>query len=221
MKAMCKDQCHACKVPDLESLNKALIQGESLQVLANRYGLTKSSLGRHKLRHLAQALAAVAGRRGEQHAEELFGLVVEMKANARRLMRKAERGKNYSAAIAAARELTRVVELSGRLQPPPPAAIPKGSRVRLEFTVRGATTRIVAAGEQPPIEISAVTLQLPASDQSAEPEAAREEEQVTPKTPPAKEAERFPRDLGGHPATDADKIANELEREPRRKWGVF
>jgi hypothetical protein len=69
-------------------------------------------------------------RAADINADGLFRLIGELQEQARRLGRKAEKEKNYSAAIAALRELSRHVELLGAI-----ATMP-GARTELSYGLR-------------------------------------------------------------------------------------
>lgn len=112
-----KNHCKSCRSPQREELDRALIAGEPLRSLEKRFGMAKTSIARHARRHLTAALAAAAGR-ADAHGDELLARLGDIESRARRLARKAEASGKFSAAIAATRELLRLVELQGKIGGP-------------------------------------------------------------------------------------------------------
>ena len=55
--------CSVCTHPQHAEIDKALIGGESYRDVAGRFGVPKSSLGRHKSEHLHREVAATQARR--------------------------------------------------------------------------------------------------------------------------------------------------------------
>lgn len=65
--------CTICTSPQRQDIDKALITpGLSLRDVASRFGLTKSSVTRHKREHLARALARVESERNETVAQYAY-----------------------------------------------------------------------------------------------------------------------------------------------------
>lgn len=58
-----EQRCTVCRHPDREILDRELAGGVTLREAADKYGLGKDSVGRHKAKHLSKALKAVQAKR--------------------------------------------------------------------------------------------------------------------------------------------------------------
>jgi hypothetical protein len=140
--------CSVCRHTQRDQIDALLIKGQPFRKLSPKFGVSPPSLSRHKRQHLAAMLAKIEAER----AEDIHTRFRNLEAHARRLLRKAEEAKDYSAAISALRETARLIALA---EPPPPPPDVSAQRVSLSFSPLGVpSTRIlpVPAGEQPIID---------------------------------------------------------------------
>lgn len=118
--------CRCCTHPERETLDAELRQGLSIAKAAKKYGLSMSSTENHRKSHLgisgstslakAAALNAVqAGLRGHFEGRALLDEVRTLRQRADLLGAQAESAGDVKTALLAIRELTRLVELQGRL----------------------------------------------------------------------------------------------------------
>ena len=111
-------RCTVCNHPQRRDLERAHIAGATVRELAIRFGRNKSTISAHLNKHVPQAAQrardaaqARAVEAGDSILNELHTLCEE----ARRLQGKAERKNDVRTAIAAIRELVRMVELKARI----------------------------------------------------------------------------------------------------------
>ena len=108
--------CTVCSHPNLPDLNAALLMGESLRNIAKRFGTSASAAYRHHREHLRLPLVRAKETTEAGGGGTLMGKVMHLEEHARRLGKKAEDLGDLRGAMAAVRELVRIVELMGRLQ---------------------------------------------------------------------------------------------------------
>lgn len=66
---MSRERCKICTHPESDAINCALAAGQHLKQLAPKYGVTCSSLSRHKLHHLDMPMPTVSPNELAQEAE--------------------------------------------------------------------------------------------------------------------------------------------------------
>jgi hypothetical protein len=117
--------CGACQHPKRAALDAAIVAGDSLRMLAARFGISKSTLHRHKTQHLLEAIAYEGPAAGPEvwgdllakriealgdRAERLFG-------KAEDVMRRAERRRDGRTVLSAIKAASGVLgELRGALE---------------------------------------------------------------------------------------------------------
>ncbi len=107
--------CTVCSHARRPEVDAALLAGEPYRSIAQRFAASPDAVLRHKA-HVAPALAEAKRAERVACADSLLGKVAELEADARRLGRTAEKAGDARTALAAVRELTRIVELLGRLR---------------------------------------------------------------------------------------------------------
>jgi hypothetical protein len=107
--------CTICRHPKLNEINEAVVSSVAYRDIAGRYGTSKSALDRHKP-HVSRALMKAKGAAEVVQADSLMDKIAQLEQEARRLGRKAEDAGDLRAAMAAVRELVRIVELLAKLQ---------------------------------------------------------------------------------------------------------
>jgi hypothetical protein len=107
--------CTVCRHSQREEIDHQLLGASPLRTIADQWSVSKTALIRHKAEHLASTL--VKSKQAEQvaHADALVDQLKRLTADARRIQEKAERAEDYRAALAAVRELIRIIDLVARL----------------------------------------------------------------------------------------------------------
>jgi len=106
--------CTVCNHEKRVEIDAALAGGESYRNVANRFGTTPSSVNRHQA-HIPQALVKAQQSAQVARADGLLGEVQRLRDEAQRLGKLAEEAKNFTAALQAIREQTRIIELLAEL----------------------------------------------------------------------------------------------------------
>jgi hypothetical protein len=110
-------KCSVCEHPKRQEIEQATLAGEAFSAIAQRYALSRDSVRRHKESgHIDAKLVAASEATEVAQADDLLQQLVGIRADADRIMRKAERAKDYRAAVSAIRELRGVLELWARLE---------------------------------------------------------------------------------------------------------
>ena len=107
--------CTVCVHPQLDEINRLIIGREPLRNIAKRVSLSTAALFRHA-KHIPAALARASEAATVARADGLLDQLRELTAEAQRIKQKAEKEGDYRAALAAVRELCRIVELIARLR---------------------------------------------------------------------------------------------------------
>lgn len=107
--------CTICQHPKLNEINEALVSGAAYRDIAGSYGTSKSALDRHKP-HVPAALMKAKEAAEMVQADSLWDKIAQLETEARRLGKKAEDAGDLRAAMAAVRELVRIVELLAKIQ---------------------------------------------------------------------------------------------------------
>jgi len=108
-------RCSVCQHEEVLAIERGLVVGKPLRILAEQYGLSKSALDRHRQKHLADKLAKHSKKEDGQ-AEKLVALTFNIASRLKGLLDKAEAGNNIGQAISAAREMLHAVNQVAQLQ---------------------------------------------------------------------------------------------------------
>lgn len=117
------NRCKVCNHLDKAKIDQALIEGESLRSVAERFGMHYSSLSRHKSHISEQLNKSLALREFNelQQGQSVLQQIESLQAKALALLTKAENAGDIKTAIQAVRESRGCVELmakcSGQLAP--------------------------------------------------------------------------------------------------------
>jgi hypothetical protein len=95
-------------------IEQSLVAGDSYRDVALRFRVSRDAVARHR-KHLAVTVAKPLGSEQITQSENLLAQLEELRSEAQRLKQKAERAGDYRAALAAVRELCRIVELVAKL----------------------------------------------------------------------------------------------------------
>jgi len=102
--------CTVCSHAERPAIDRALLAGEPERTIANRWGISRASVHRHRA-HIATAVQA-------QQAltiERLVNDLADLQRRALALLAKAEEAGDLRAALAAIREVRGVIETGSRL----------------------------------------------------------------------------------------------------------
>ena len=106
--------CTCCSHPDRIALDKALAAGESLRIIAQRYGTSATALFRHK-RHAGQAIVKAAERRGEKIGDSVLDALHRCQGKAWALLEKMEAEGDHRGSVVALREYRETFEAVDRI----------------------------------------------------------------------------------------------------------
>lgn len=106
--------CSICVHRRRDEIDSALLTGEPLRDIAGRVPVAKSALHRHK-GHLPATLVKARQAQEMARADGLAAELGTLASEARRLQAAAEAAGDLRTAIAALRELTRLIELRARV----------------------------------------------------------------------------------------------------------
>lgn len=107
--------CTICNHTDRDKMDRALLAGEPYRNIAKQYGTSYTALFRHKQEDIPAALMKAHEAAEVSRADSWLWQLNRLAADARRIQQKAEAAKDYRAALAGVRELTRLVELVAKL----------------------------------------------------------------------------------------------------------
>lgn len=103
--------CRVCKHPDREAIDRQLVIGTALDALGGEYGVSRSSLTRHKANHVSEALhAVVVEEREKAGPRSALDRLEELYDTASRILAAAEQEGKASLSLSAVRELRGITE---------------------------------------------------------------------------------------------------------------
>jgi hypothetical protein len=108
-------KCTICQHHQRLHIDEALIAGGSLRGVAARFGVTASSVGRHKAKCIAASLMLAQNAREIAYGDTLMEQVEIQRDYCLRLQRKAEEAGDLKTSVAAARTVLSHLELLGRV----------------------------------------------------------------------------------------------------------
>lgn len=108
-------RCGGCAHPEREALDAALVSGQTDTAVAERFGLTRDAVGRHRRGHLSPALKAVAAERETAGARTALDRLEALHDRAERVLAAAEAEGKAALSLQAIRELRSTVELIAKL----------------------------------------------------------------------------------------------------------
>jgi hypothetical protein len=97
-----------------QDIERAMLSGGSYRVVAQQFAVSRDAIVRHR-RHLPAVLARAQEVKEAAHGDSLLAQLRDLTAEAQRLKAIAEQAGDYRAALAAVRELCRIVELMAKL----------------------------------------------------------------------------------------------------------
>jgi len=131
--------CSICAHAEREAIDAALVAGEPYRDISGRFGVSRSALTRHKAQHIGQAVAQAQGEAVTAAGGAVLAKIAALEADAKRLQAKAEKSGDYRTAIAALREMVRIVELLAKLQ----GELTEGTTINILVNPQWLTIRAV------------------------------------------------------------------------------
>ena len=109
--------CTICHHHRRDAMDKLLLRGEQLAVVAHRYSVSEDALGRHK-RHMQLVIAKAAAlveQKDLAYGSALMAEIGRIRADAERLQLESERRQDVRGALRAIHERLAVVELEAKM----------------------------------------------------------------------------------------------------------
>jgi hypothetical protein len=107
-------RCHVCRGPHEHDVNLALLSGEPVRSIGQRYGYSKSSLLRHFHRCIPQSLVMARQSKKIGEAEFVTAELCKMVRNTKHIMALAEKAGDTRTSLMAIRELRGLYEVLSR-----------------------------------------------------------------------------------------------------------
>jgi len=107
-------KCSVCTNPNRQQIDKAMVSRQPYRIVALQFGVSRDAVARHR-KHIAAMVAKSIDPEQLAQSGSLLAQLEELRLEAQRLKQKAERAGDYRAALAAVRELCRIVELVAKL----------------------------------------------------------------------------------------------------------
>lgn len=107
--------CSICGHSERAAIDAAMAGAVSYRTIAQQYSVSPYALVRHK-KHIAGAIAQAQGDHELTAGEAILAKIAALEGDAKRLQGKAEAAGDIRTALAAVRELVRIVELLAKLQ---------------------------------------------------------------------------------------------------------
>lgn len=108
-------KCTICEHPQVEEINKALLDGNALRNIAKQYSVSATSLYRHK-QHIPTTLAKAQEAQEVAKADTLLDQVIELRDKALDILTKAEQAGDLKTALQGIKEARGCLELLAKLQ---------------------------------------------------------------------------------------------------------
>jgi hypothetical protein len=145
MKVPAGSSCRVCAHPKLDEIESELVRpGTNRRAVARRFGLGRMSVLRHQQLHLPERVQRAAeAAKSAPASQKTLQQVAELNKLARAIFTRGYNDNNLGAAVAALRELRKIIEFEGRLL----GTVPEpGARINIDFTVdREALVRMAGA----------------------------------------------------------------------------
>lgn len=106
--------CKVCRHPKVNEIDEAVLAGVAFRDIARRFRLTHASVHRHQ-KHLSETLQKAHAAEEVSRADSLVEQLQTLQEDARRISGKAEKSREYHAALAGVRELTRLLQVAMKI----------------------------------------------------------------------------------------------------------
>jgi hypothetical protein len=108
-------RCSICTHGEREAIDLAIVEGGGLRDIARQHGVSKDAVARHGAEHLPATLARAAAAEEATRGDTLLEKVQALEVQAREIAKRARQSGDLRVALAAVRELARIIELQARL----------------------------------------------------------------------------------------------------------
>src|SRR5215510_6068951 len=108
--------CTICTHSDRNKIDQQLVEGIAFPAIAALFRVSADALGRHKANHLPAQLAEARGAEIASQADDLLSKIANLEVDAQSIYEQAKRKGDLKMALAAVRELTRVIELLAKIK---------------------------------------------------------------------------------------------------------
>ena len=108
-------RCTVCDHPESHGIDEALVTGAPYRSVAKRFGLSESSVYRHKTEHLPAHLLKAREVEEVAHADDLLEQVRHLQTHALAILERAEKAGDLRIALAAISQARGNLELLGKL----------------------------------------------------------------------------------------------------------
>lgn len=106
--------CRACKSPDRQAIDKALVAGEPLRTIADQWSVSKTALIRHKP-HVATAIVKAGEKREERLGDNLIDGMSRIQRKLWEILAKMEASGDHRGEVVALREVRETMESQNKL----------------------------------------------------------------------------------------------------------
>lgn len=107
--------CTVCVHPQRPAIDAALVRGEPLRNIAERFGTSATALHRHKAEHLPRSLVAAAEVEDVAQALDVVAQLKAINAASRAVLQEARDRRDGDLALKAADRIQRQIELQAKL----------------------------------------------------------------------------------------------------------
>ena len=107
--------CKVCNSPHREAIDRELVQGKTMRVIASRYGMSATSVQRHKANHLPALMVKAQYAAEIATAEALTGRLHSILTRSEAILARCEKAGDDKTALQAIKEVRNTLELCLRV----------------------------------------------------------------------------------------------------------
>ncbi len=108
-------KCKACSHKKRKEIDRDLVDSVPYRTITKKYDITRQSLIRHKDNHLPAELVKAKEVKEVIQAGDLLDRLVGLQLEARDILDKVKKSESYTTALAAIRELSRLMEIEAKV----------------------------------------------------------------------------------------------------------
>jgi hypothetical protein len=106
--------CRVCSHPDRNQIDHAIVAGQSQRRIADQFGISASSVGRHRRQHIPATLARAQSLQEDERARGLVEQLLGIHDRTMAILERAEESGSLTTALTAIREARTNLELIGK-----------------------------------------------------------------------------------------------------------